>query len=175
MDSLAIIRQQIRSVVDPMFLRLMQRLYDHPNSTYLRESVVPPAAIVRVVQQYIQTEGATAEMSFPLGESMSEGTCVRLGNDQKLYRSLSTEVTHAGKCIGLLKQIDGENGIVCMFGRLSLPSVWTSLPQSSFLFVSPTGSVQPTVPATGFVQRIGVALSPSSVFVYPLDTSIVLA
>lgn len=175
MDSISYIRQQIRSVVDPMFLRLLQRLYDHPNATYVRDDVVPPTAITPVVQQYLETRGAVIEVSFPLGESISEGSCVRLDSDQKLYVARTTVPAHAGTCIGVLKAIDGTRGIVCCLGQLSLPSVWTSLPPASFLFVSATGAVQPTVPTTGFIQRVGVATSTSSAFIYPFDSTILLA
>lgn len=174
MDSISYIRQQIRSVVDPMFLRLLQRLYDHPNATYVRDDVVPPTAITPVIQQYLETRGNILEITFPLGESMNIGSCVRLGADQKIYVAQTTVQEHAGTCIGILTRIDGTQGIVCCFGNVALPSVWTSLPPASFLFVSATGAVQPTVPTTGFIQRVGIATSVSSAFIYPLDKAIVL-
>lgn len=175
MDSLAVIRQQVRSVVDPMFLRLMNRLYDHPNASQLRDSVIPTTTVVRIVQQYLQSETAFSDLSFVLGEPMNLGSCVRLGTDQKIYLALSANASHAGTCIGLLKAIDGTQGIVCSFGRLSLPSVWTSLTPNQFVYVSPTGGIQQTLPTIGFIQRIGIAINASSVLVYPFDTPFLLS
>lgn len=172
MDSLSLIRQQIRLVVDPMLLRLMNRLYDSPNATHLRDSVIPPPAVIRIAEQYFQTESPLADVSLALGESIALGDCVYIGSDQKVYRVLASQPSHAGKCVGLLKAINNAQGVICLFGRISLPSVWTSLTAGHPVYVSETGAIQQTIPSTGFIQQVGIALSASAVFVSPFYTPI---
>lgn len=169
MDMISIVRQQIRSVVDPMFLRLIQRLYGHPNATQLRDDVIPTTAITTAVHQMFQTDVSFVELSLPLGETLSVGDCVYVGADQSLYRVSASNTAHAGLFIGVVKALTTTQGTVCVFGRLSLPSVWSSFNPASFVYLSQTGSVTQTPPTVGFRQRVGIALASSSVFVFPFD------
>lgn len=175
MDSLSFIRQQVRAVVDPMLLRLINRLYDSPNATYLRDSVIPPPAVTRIAEQYFHTSSPVADISLTLGESISVGKCVYIGSDQKLYQVSSSNTAHASMCVGILKAISGTQGTVCLLGRLSMPSVWTSLTPGNPVYISTTGSIQQSTPSTGFIQRVGTAIDSSSVFVAPFYPAILHA
>ncbi|RMD73194.1 MAG: DUF2190 family protein [Chloroflexi bacterium] len=173
-----IIRQQVRIVVDPMFLTLRLRLFGQANTNVLQPSVLPPAGVVTIVNDAVQQGSIslpTLNVSYVAGEPIAAGKCVRVGSDQKLYLVNSSVPTHAKTCVGIAvdSASAGQECRVRISGLLSLPTVWSFSTVGVPVFIQANGSVAPTLPSTGFVQQVGIVVQSHSILI-ALDTTVVV-
>lgn len=173
-----VIRQQVRIVVDPMLFRLQTRLFGQANAPTLQPTVLPSDGVVTIVNEAVQ-QGSLAlssiTESYQAGESITAGTCVRIGSDGAVYSVQSSMPTHAKTCVGiaLADASSGQPCRICPAGFVSLPGVWSFPTIGVPVFIQADGTVAPTVPTTGFVQQVGIVVQSQAILV-ALDTTVVL-
>ena len=81
-----------------------------------------------------------------------------------LASAVTNNISYAGRLVGITKTSasQGSNVEIITYGELT---GLTGLVTDSILYLQANGTISATYPATGYVQRVGVALSPTSALI----------
>jgi hypothetical protein len=125
-----------------------------PDSDVLVETT-NTVSLIEVASPIIH-ETATYTLTLIAGENINGHRAVIVGSDGLAYLADSTDITHAGKVVGISTGAvtTGFEVNIQIAGKLTNPG-WGLTPNSNYFFNS-NGVLTATMP-TGFVQIVGVA------------------
>jgi len=126
---------------------------DVANSTIITSAVQGPAGV----------SGASATISYIAGTNLSGGIGVIL-SDSTAIAANSTTLAHAGKVIGITTGAvsSGNQAIIQASGELE---GFSGLTINSKVYLQANGTITSTIPTTGFIQQIGLALTSTKILI----------
>lgn len=172
-EAIALIRDQVRSTVDPMFLKIRAELFGSTFNNTIKDSLVPTSVIVNAIQNGIQqaTGGGSItpqSISYTAGASgVQEGKVVYF-DGAVVNHADSSVLEHAGKVVGVASVAAGPGDPVYiqMYGVLDLPNSLGFTPASPLILGLNGSSVSSLPGSSVFAQYVGIALSTTKMFVY---------
>ena len=130
-------------------------------TTVVTETVVP--SIIVSAQQGPPGVSASTSTIVTAGEALSGGTPIVLVGG-KAYKATNTAIEQANKVIGITSSsiaLD-QTGIIICYGELN---GFSGLTPDAPVYVSSTGTVVSTLPTSGYIQQIGIALNATTILV----------
>lgn len=103
-------------------------------------------------------ESGSGDEEYKAGAVISGHRCVMLAADGNIYHADSTNVSHAGKVIGMSVNAAGagETVYIRKFGKINNPG-WGLTPGALYFFTN-LGQLTTEKPASGFSQLAGIAI-----------------
>jgi hypothetical protein len=168
-ETIALIRDQVRSTVDPMFLKIRAELFGSTFGKTIKDSLISSTVIASAVEEGVeQAAGSGYAVSYTAGSGgIQEGKVVYF-DGSVVHHADSTTIGHAGKVVGVSTSAAGPGDpvYVQMYGALDLPSS-LSLTPASPLLLGLNGAPVSSLPGSAvFAQYVGIALSTTKMFVY---------
>ena len=130
-------------------------------TTVVTETVVP--SIIVSAEQGPPGISASTSTTVTAGENLSGGTPVVLVNG-KAYKAINTAVNQANKIIGVTTGsiLANNSGLVTCYGELG---GFAGLTPESPIYVSEIGTLVSTLPTSGYIQQIGIALTATTILI----------
>ncbi len=128
-------------------------------------SLIAPVSsvIVSAVQGPAGVSGAFTPIIYVAGTNLSGGMGVILSNSTAIAAN-STTLAHAGKLIGITtgSALTGDSAVIQTSGELE---GFFGLTVNSKVYLQANGTITSTIPTTGFVQQVGIALTTTKVLI----------
>jgi len=107
--------------------------------------------------------GASATISYMAGTNLSGGIAVILSSSTAIAAN-STTLAHAGKVVGITTGavLIGNPATIQASGELE---GFSGLTINSKVYLQSNGTITSTIPTTGFIQQVGVALTTTKVLI----------
>lgn len=101
---------------------------------------------------------------YTAGESINAFQVVAVTTANTVVTANSNDIAHANKVIGLALETKTSGAAIKIhyFGSVANPA-WSLITGKTY-FLSGTGSISDVPPTSGFVQKIGVAENPTTLF-----------
>lgn len=165
-DLIRVIRNEVRSTVDPMFLKDRVDLYGSPYSGQIKTSLIPTQVIAGAVADGIQ-DAANGAAFIPVFTQYAAGPSgIAAGkavvyNGSHLELADSTNISHFGRVVGVTTDSAGagDQARVQTYGVLERD--FLSLASTvGYVFVGTSGSLA-AVPfgSSAFIKVIGISLA----------------
>lgn len=172
-EQIALIRDQVRTTVDPMLIRLRQELFGSTFNGSIRESLIPRKVINDAVEQGIE-EGSSGLGLVPTYTVYTAGGAgVQLGkvvyfDGSAVHHASANDIGHTGKVVGVAVEAGGPGSPVKIqtYGSFNFTGFVTFSAAPATMLVGNTGNIVAT-PAAGsvFIQTIGISLTSVKLFI----------
>ena len=138
-------------------------LTDNVSTVVSSIDVASSTIITSAIQGPVGVSGTSAIISYTAGANISGGIGVILNNSTAIAAN-STTLAHAGKVIGITTGavVIGNVANIQTSGELE---GFSGLTINSKVYLQANGTITSTIPTTGFIQQIGIALTATKVLI----------
>lgn len=175
-DIHALIREQVRLIVDPLVLRLRSELYGEAGGyygPYIAADKIPPSIVTSAAEQAVSLAADGSILVRAFNEFITDGVGIQSGkvvtwNGTVASHADCTNNTHAGKIVGIAQGPSGPGAIckVQTYGILELTSATWNFGGIGSVLCGTNGDVAVSLPNNAlFAQHMGVVIGPQKLFV----------